>query len=136
MKCMLDTNILVSAALFPNSTAAAAYMKAATMPFETVVCNYTMAELQRVFSEKFPERLQDHDRFIETMKTSIVIVDTPPEEEHNESESKIRDAKDRPILRSALIAGVDVLVTGDKDFLEAGIESPLCLSAADFLSRY
>ena len=32
MKCMLDTNILVSAALFPGSISAMAYMKAVTPP--------------------------------------------------------------------------------------------------------
>jgi len=37
MKCMLDTNILVSAALFPNSVTAAAYMKAVAPPHKSSV---------------------------------------------------------------------------------------------------
>lgn len=47
---------------------------------------------------------------------------------------KIRDAKDRPILRAALAAHVDFLLTGDKDFLEAAIVKPKIVSAAEFLS--
>ena len=41
--------------------------------------------------------------------------------------------KDRPILRAAIYAGADILLTGDKDFLEAGIDYPKCLSPAEFL---
>ena len=41
--------------------------------------------------------------------------------------------KDRPILRAAIYAGADILLTGDKDFLEAGIDYPKCLAPAEFL---
>jgi len=44
------------------------------------------------------------------------------------------DTKDRPLLRAAIMADVDVIVTGDKDFLEAGIEWPAILSPAEFMS--
>ena len=67
------------------------------------------------------------------MALSIEIIKTPPETEGSELEEKIRDVKDRPILRTALAAGVDVLITGDKDFLEAELDSPRAISAADFL---
>ena len=49
------------------------------------------------------------------------------------TEGKIRDVKDRPILRAAIRAGADVLLTGDKDFLEAGLEKPIVLTPAEFL---
>ncbi|MDR0904331.1 MAG: hypothetical protein LBM59_06825 [Ruminococcus sp.] len=44
------------------------------------------------------------------------------------------DTNIRPILRAALKAGVDVLVTGDKDFLESGVKIPRILTAADFIN--
>ncbi|MCL2831118.1 MAG: putative toxin-antitoxin system toxin component, PIN family [Betaproteobacteria bacterium] len=132
---MLDTNILVSAALFPKSVSAMAYMKAVVPPYRSVVCDYSMEELRRVFNEKFPHRILDHDRFVSMMALSVEIVFTPPEEECEESENQIRDAKDRPILRAALAAKVDVLITGDKDFLEARIDKPEILSAGEFLQR-
>lgn len=40
----------------------------------------------------------------------------------------IRDVKDRPILRAALATDADILVIGDKDFLEAGIHEITLLS--------
>ena len=44
------------------------------------------------------------------------IIPTPVDEVPDES--KIRDVKDRPILRAAQLANVDILLTGDKDFLQ------------------
>ena len=47
--------------------------------------------------------------------------------------SWIRDAKDQPILNAAIIADVDVILTGDKDFLSLDIEHPRCMNVAQFL---
>lgn len=48
----------------------------------------------------------------------------------------IRDPKDQPILNAAILAGVDILITGDKDFLVLDLEQPLCITAAQFLDNY
>ena len=45
----------------------------------------------------------------------------------------IRDIDDRPILRAAMKAKVDIILTGDKDFLESGLDNPLIMTPADFL---
>ena len=50
------------------------------------------------------------------------------------SEAKIRDVKDRPILRAAINADADILLTGDKDFLESGLEKPKAMTPTEFLS--
>jgi len=41
MKVMIDTNIIISAALSPNGNAAKAFMKAVLPPYEPVVCDYS-----------------------------------------------------------------------------------------------
>lgn len=48
-------------------------------------------------------------------------------------ESQIRDINDRPISRAAIMAKADILLTGDKDFLESGIKHPKILTPAEFL---
>jgi predicted nucleic acid-binding protein len=50
-----------------------------------------------------------------------------------EVEMKIRDISDRPILRAAIAANVDVIITGDKDFLESGVSDPMIMTAAEFV---
>ena len=49
------------------------------------------------------------------------------------AEMKIRDVNDRPILRAAMKAGADVLLTGDKDFLESGLKKPVIMTPAEFV---
>jgi predicted nucleic acid-binding protein len=58
-------------------------------------------------------------------------VSTP--EDVVEAEAKIRDPKDRPILRAALNAGADLFLTGDKDFLESSVTDPRIISVPEFL---
>lgn len=132
---LLDTNILISAALFPGSVPAQAYMKAVNPPHEAVVCEYSLDEMRRVFNRKFPHRIADYERFLSMLTLSVEIVPTPPEgaSEDEGDENKIRDINDRPIFRAAIVAKVDAIITGDKDFLDAGIECPKMLKAADFL---
>ena len=38
------------------------------------------------------------------------------------TEKQIRDINDRPILRAAIEAKADILLTGDKDFLDSGVK--------------
>lgn len=49
MKIMLDTNIIISAALFPNGRAAQAFFKALQSPYQPLVCDYVVDELHRKF---------------------------------------------------------------------------------------
>lgn len=63
MKILLDTNILLSAALFPNGTTAKAYFKAVTSPYSSYVCEWTIDELNRVFNRKFPDKIPALEKF-------------------------------------------------------------------------
>lgn len=49
------------------------------------------------------------------------------------AEKLIRDVKDQPILNAAIIADVDVILTGDKDFLCLDMEHPKCMNVSEFM---
>lgn len=49
------------------------------------------------------------------------------------AEKLIRDAKDQPILNAAIVYDVDVILTGDKDFLALDMERPKCMTISQFL---
>ena len=132
MRIMLDTNILISAALFPNGRAAQAFFKALQPPYQPLVCDYVVDELHRKFREKFPNRLTELEAFLFNALSFIKLVPTP--EEAVSSEQKIRDPKDRPILRAALDAHADLFLTGDKDFLESSVTDPRIISVPEFLA--
>lgn len=133
MKVMIDTNIIISAALTPNGCSAKAFMKALLPPCEPVICDYIIDELHRKFQEKFPKRTMELEAFLFHALQVIRVVPTPREE--TADESAVRDVKDRPILRAARHAHVDLLLTGDRDFLESGIDDPTIISATDFLDQ-
>ena len=132
MRIMLDTNIIISAALFPNGRAAQAFFKALQPPYQPLVCDYVVDELHRKFREKFPNRLTELEAFLFNALSFIKLVPTP--EEAVSSEQKIRDPKDRPILRAALDAHADLFLTGYKDFLESSVTDPRIISVPEFLA--
>ena len=48
----------------------------------------------------------------------------------------IRDIKDYPVLYTAIIEDVDILITGDKDFKDIDIEKPEIMTPTEFLEFY
>jgi putative PIN family toxin of toxin-antitoxin system len=134
MRVLIDTNVLISAALFPQSTPAQAFWKANIFPFQAVICEQNLDELKRIFTRKFPDKLPALESFISNSLLSIEIVDTP--ELPVEEERSMRDMMDRPILRSAIVADVDIILTGDKDFLESGIDHPRMMACVTTSSQF
>ncbi|MCL2086773.1 MAG: putative toxin-antitoxin system toxin component, PIN family [Oscillospiraceae bacterium] len=133
MKCIIDTNVLISTSLFPNGVTAQAYFKAVASPYSAVVCDYSLDELHRVYNRKFKNKLRTLESFLSLLFRTVKIIDTPSEEEAVESETAICDLDDRPILRAAIKANVDILITGDSDFLKSGLTHPHIIKPADFL---
>lgn len=131
MRILIDTNVLISAVLNINSTPFKAYKKAVTYPNHGLVCEQNIDEIKRIFNKKFPDRITVLNRFLSAALTDLEIVPIPTNME--ELEVLIRDIDDRPILRAAMKAKVDIILTGDKDFLESGLDNPLIMTPADFL---
>jgi len=131
IKVMLDTNVLISAIYNPNSSTFQAFRKASEPPYVLVLCDQVIDELRRVFNRKFPSKIQAMERFLSIAHYDLVTLTS--EDAPSADESNIRDINDRPILRSALKAGVAILVTGDKDFLESSVKTPEILTASQFV---
>lgn len=131
MKIFLDTNILFSAILFPGSIPSMALIKALSYPNTCITCDYVLDELKRTFSKKFPNKIDALNRFYSEFVLCIDIVKV--NETIYEEESLIRDDKDHPVLRAAIYSKADILITGDKDFLESNIKKPMILTAREFI---
>lgn len=131
MRIMIDTNIIISAALFPNGKAAQALYKALMPPYEPLLCDYVIEELHRKFQEKFPDKTPELESFLFDVLSVVKTVATP--RKAIPAEKAIRDVKDRPILRAAINEHTDLFLTGDKDFLESAITDPRIISVGEFL---
>ena len=130
---MIDTNIIISAAISPNGNAAKAFLKAVLPPYEPVVCEYIVDEVHWKFNEKFSKHATELEAFLNDILQIIRVVPTP--EKQTAEEDKIRDLKDRPILRAARSANVDILLTGDRDFLDSDITYPRIIAVTDFINH-
>jgi len=132
MRVMLDTNILVSAIVF-KSKIMLKIIQCIENDHSMVLCSYIIDELRRVFKEKFPDCVNNLERFL--VKFPFELVYTPeilPEHDL----FAIRDKDDEKILYSAILADVDILVTGDNDLLTVDLDRPEILSHLEFLERY
>ena len=132
MRVLIDTNVLISAALNTGSVPFQAYKKATTYPNHSLICEQNVDELIRIFNKKFPNRLASLEKFLSTALMTLELIPIPSDE--IDTEKMIRDIKDRPILRAASNAKVDILLTGDRDFLESGIENPVVMTPTEFIS--
>lgn len=130
MKIMIDTNIMISAVLNMNSTPGQAYLRAC-INHKPIVCQQNIRELYRIFNRKFSNKLDLLEKFMGFSVFYLKVVSIP--EEIAEEEKLIRDVDDRAILRAAIAEKADILLTGDKDFLESGITNPRIMTAAEFL---
>lgn len=103
----------------------------ATYPNHGLICEQNVDEIKRIFHKKFPERLASLDKFLSVALLTLELVPIPTETVA--SETQIRDVDDRPILRAAIEAKTDILLTGDKDFVESGVKHPRIMTPAEFL---
>ena len=127
---MIDTNILLSALVFRSAKMAFLLEKVAE-EHTMVLCSQVIDEFRSVVTRKSPQ----YGDVVDTLfaKLSYEMVYTP---KWQKNMPDIRDEKDKPILASAILADVDIIITGDKDFNNVDIERPEILSPADFLGKY
>lgn len=127
MKILVDTNILISALLFPHSKPAKALLYVSAH-HELILCDRNISELYDVLKRKAPDTLKDAEILLTGLSFKLI-----PAIHH--TEKIIRDTKDQPILNAAIAADIDIILTGDKDFLSLDIDHPRCINAAQFLDE-
>jgi len=128
---MLDTNVLISAIVFPNDRMNSLIFKA-TLEHQLVLSSRIIEELLDVTKLKFPKRVKDVDLFLISLPYELVY--TPIEQKQDYF--NIRDIDDYSILYSAIIEDVDIFVTGDNDFIDVEIDKPVIVTPAEFLKIY
>jgi putative PIN family toxin of toxin-antitoxin system len=131
MRIAIDTSILISVILFPN-TPLDRMIKIITEKHKMVLSSFVIEELLNVVERKFSGKRGALDRFLSKFPYEMVY--TPKEMERGLF--RIRDETDYPVLYTAIIKDVDVFITGDKDFLDIEIEKPEILMPAQFLEKY
>lgn len=132
MRIMLDTNVLISVVIF-NSKLLKDMLIEICDKHSLVLSSYVIDELGEVVNKKFPTKRPAIDKFLYKLPYELVYTPNTILEEMN---IEIRDKKDIPVIYSAIISDVDILITGDKDFKDLDIEKPEILTPSEYMEKY
>jgi len=132
MRVMIDTNILISAILFRSESLSRVLEKVAE-EYTLVLSTYVVDELKTVVERKFPTKVKAIEKFLTALSYEL---EYSPDDYEGTPLFEIRDEKDYMVLHTAIIADVDILITGDKDFKDIEIERPEIMTPREFLEKY
>lgn len=113
IRCVFDTNVIVSALLFENSKPAQA-LRYALANGEVLLSLDLLEELNEVLGRKRFNRYvtsEEREKFLEALVERAVLV------ELTEKMQECRDPKDDKVLELALSGEAQYIVSGDKDLL-------------------
>ena len=114
MKVVFDTNVLVSALVFPGGRGEEALLRIVHERDELVVSKSILDELLEVLARKFardPEELS---------RTAVLVADLATVVKSARRLTVLKDLADNRILECALAVQAAVIVTGDKALLALG----------------
>jgi putative PIN family toxin of toxin-antitoxin system len=118
VRVFLDTNVLVSA--FATRGLCEDLFRHVLAEHELITGEVNLVELRRVLRRRMRVP-PDVVTAIEDLLRDHEVVPRPA----RRHDISIRDPDDAWVLASAVAAGADVLVTGDKDLLEVAGEAPI-----------
>jgi putative PIN family toxin of toxin-antitoxin system len=132
LRVVLDTNILISAFVFPGGAPEAVYREALEGRIELVTSPALLTELGRVLSEKFgwePARARD----VASQVARIAEVVRPKQAVRVIQE----DPADDRVLEAAAAGAVHVIVSRDRHLLRLGVWQGIRIEkAAAFVARH
>ena len=118
MRVCLDTNVLVAA--FATRGLCADVFRTVLAEHDLVLGEVMLVELRRALATKL-KLPSDRIKAVEAVLASVPVIPKPAQP----SSIAIRDAADRWILATAIAGDAAVLVTGDRDLLDARSDSPI-----------
>ena len=132
MDIMIDSNVIISAAIFPNARMDS-FLECISEEHQLFVSSYTLGEVIDVVKRKWPARLRSMELFLQSLSYSYVRT---PSLDILDPDIVIRDDDDYPVLASAMLADVDILITGDHDFDGLGLDRPEIMTIREFITGY
>ena len=128
MRVVIDTNILVSAAIAGRKPPSVITWVINQPDYEWVVSEEILAEYQEVLSRgKLKLTDVQKERWLDLIQCSTKLIDVSIEIDFP------RDQKDAKFIACALSANADFLITGDRDFTEVqSLENTLIISVSMF----
>ena len=128
MRVFVDTNIIISAILFPNAKVAKVFSHLIEK-HTVIIASYIKEECKEVFEKKFPLKKEQLNIFFDGIRFEEFKT---PEKIDEKKYPKIRDIKDLPVLVSAILSDSDIFITGNKDCEAIKIDKPLIFTLTKY----
>ena len=132
MRILIDTNVLISAILFPGSLPNRVVKKVIS-EHTLILSPGIIDEATEVFRRKFPKRVPDLEQFFQQLTYELppAVRETP-----KRLVRVIWDENDVHVLAAALAANADIFLTGDHDFAELPMTKPMVLTPRQFIDKF
>lgn len=121
---MIDTNVIISS-LLKQGSIPDIVLNYACNNHSLILCDHIISECYTVAQRRFPNKIDVLDDLLAQMSYELVAAPKT-------GKIIIRDVKDQPILDAAITYNVDILVTGDKHFLELDLDTPQIINPSEF----
>jgi putative PIN family toxin of toxin-antitoxin system len=112
VKVVFDTNILVSAVVFPGGRAEAALLRIIEEHDQLLLSKPILDELLGVLARKFSRDAE------ELARTAVLLSELALTVRPRQKLRVVKDDPDNRVLECALAGRAEAIVTGDKDLLE------------------
>jgi putative PIN family toxin of toxin-antitoxin system len=131
LKVVLDTNILISAFVFPGGTTEAVYRSALEGRITLITSPPLLAEFGRVLTEKFDwDRLRAQEAVAQVARIGEIVRPSEPLAVIED------DPGDDRVLEAAVAGNAEVIASGDRHLLRlAAFRGIRIEKAADLLAR-
>ena len=132
MKAVLDTNVLISAYVFPGGKPEAVYRLAIEGRLQIATSRILLAEFGRVLDQKFgwnPDRVEGAVAQVARIATLV--------EPREMVQVVTSDPADDRVLEAGRAFESDVIVSGDRHLLDLGVWSEIeIISPAELITRW
>ena len=78
-----------------------------------------------IVERKRPDLLLELDVLLAQLNYELISTDNAPG-------TLVTDPKDQPVLNAAIANGTDIIISGDKHFLQLELDRPITMTAAQF----
>jgi predicted nucleic acid-binding protein len=125
---MIDTNVVISAILKQGSVPDIV-LNDVCENHDLILCDYIISESYDVAKRRFPDKIDVLDDLFAQLRYGLVPAPRT-------GKIQIGDVNDQPILTAAITYGMDILITGDRHFLELDLEILQIITPSEYKKQY
>jgi uncharacterized protein len=128
LRIMVDTNVVISA-LLKQGSVPDIVLNDVCENHDLILCDQIISESYAVARRRFPNRIDVLKSLFAKLRYELVSAPST-------SQIRINDIKDQPILNAAMTHNVDILITGDRHFLELDPEMLQIITPSEYKEKY